>query len=158
MPTLAECEEVIERGRQTFIEVGVALGAIRDGRLYREEYATFEVYCRKRWGMSATHAYRQIAAAKRALLSPIGEIENEHQARRLLEEESQSTIIEYPDEWRELISVMDAIEQFATNDAAQVAANVPRRRIATTAKRLRKLGTYLGRIAWLLEGNEASND
>ena len=47
---LAECEAVIERGQQTFIEVGQALMEIRDSRLYRETHATFEAYCNERWG------------------------------------------------------------------------------------------------------------
>lgn len=34
-------EEVIDRGLATFIEVGQALLAIRDRRLYRMAYATF---------------------------------------------------------------------------------------------------------------------
>jgi hypothetical protein len=46
---LAQCEGVIERGMKSFIEVGTALLKIRDERLYRENYGTFEEYCRKRW-------------------------------------------------------------------------------------------------------------
>ena len=62
--------------------------------------------------------------------------------------------IEPGPEWAALVSVMDAIEAMTDSDAAYVAATVPERRRAATAKRLRKLGTYLGRIAWTLEGNE----
>jgi hypothetical protein len=81
---LAELEGVIERGLQTFIEVGRALLEIRDSRLYRENYSTFEAYCRERWGMSRAHAYRQIEAAQVAeMMSPIGDIPNEAQARAL---------------------------------------------------------------------------
>lgn len=56
--------------------------------------------------------------------------------------------------WNALTSVMDDIEGLTDSDAAYVAATVPVHRRAATAKRLRKLGTYLGRIAWTLEGNE----
>jgi hypothetical protein len=35
--TLAECEGVIGRGLETFLEVGNALFKIRDGRLYRPD-------------------------------------------------------------------------------------------------------------------------
>jgi hypothetical protein len=55
---------VIERGLQTFNEVGGALLAIRDSRLYRDGYDTFEDYCRERWQMERRHAYRLIEAAQ----------------------------------------------------------------------------------------------
>jgi hypothetical protein len=45
---LLECETVIEKGFQTFIEVGIVLLEIRDKRLYRQSYETFEDYCRGR--------------------------------------------------------------------------------------------------------------
>ena len=60
---LAELETVIERGRQTFIEVGAALMEIRDQRLYRETHATFEGYCKERWGFTYRFANLQISAA-----------------------------------------------------------------------------------------------
>lgn len=61
---LNELELVIEKGLQTFVEVGNALMEIRDTRLYREQFGTFEDYCRDRWGMSKMHAYRLIDAAQ----------------------------------------------------------------------------------------------
>ena len=61
---LAQYEAVIERGIDTFVEVGQALVAIRDGRLYRAEYRTFEDYCRERWGFNSPHARRLIRAAE----------------------------------------------------------------------------------------------
>lgn len=83
---LSELETVIERGRVTFIEVGEALAEIRDNRLYRETHATFEAYCRERWGWTSRHANRQIEAAEVvATLGPIGPIPvNEWQARKIL--------------------------------------------------------------------------
>lgn len=84
LSTLAECEAVIERGLATFTEVGEALLRIRDGRLYRETHKTFEAYCRERWGMSKTHANRQIEAAEvGAALTPIGVVPSEAIAREL---------------------------------------------------------------------------
>lgn len=56
--------------------------------------------------------------------------------------------------WLALLSVLDSIEALSNSDAAYVATTVPERRRVATAKRLRKLGTYLGRIAWTLEGSE----
>lgn len=60
---LAGYEAVIERGIGTFVEVGNALLSIRDKRLYRVEYGTFEDYCRERWGMGRTNADELIRAS-----------------------------------------------------------------------------------------------
>jgi hypothetical protein len=56
-------ETVIERGQRTFVEVGLALRAIRDGRLYREQDSTFDAYLRRRWGFSRQRAHQLITAA-----------------------------------------------------------------------------------------------
>ena len=57
-----ELETAIERGVQTFVEVGNALIEIRDSRLYRADYGTFEDYCRERWGFTDRRA-RQLMTA-----------------------------------------------------------------------------------------------
>lgn len=87
-------EAVIERGVQAFTGIGLALAKIRDKRLYRQEYATFESYCQTRWGLSRSRAYRLIDAAtitdamEAALeMSPNGDTPlpaNEGQARELV--------------------------------------------------------------------------
>lgn len=56
-------EATIERGLQTFTEVGNALLAIRDGRLYRQDYGTFEEYCRQKWRLKQSRAYQLMDAA-----------------------------------------------------------------------------------------------
>lgn len=61
---LGRQEAVIDRGLRTFVEVGSALAAIRDGKLYRSGYATFEEYCRERWGFARNYANKMIAAAE----------------------------------------------------------------------------------------------
>lgn len=60
---LRQCEIVIEHGLKTFIEVGNALMEIRDKRLYRIEYSTFEEYCQKRWDLTRRYIDRLINAA-----------------------------------------------------------------------------------------------
>ena len=60
---LDELEAVIERGLKTFVDVGTALLEIRDGRLYRKDFDTFEDYCRERWGFKRSYAYELIDAA-----------------------------------------------------------------------------------------------
>jgi hypothetical protein len=61
---LTRCEDIIKKGMTTFIEVGMALVTIRDQRLYRDEFATFEQYCGKRWSISRPRAYQLIEAAE----------------------------------------------------------------------------------------------
>ena len=72
---LAECEIVIERGLGVFIETGEALMTVRDNRLYRAEFATFEDYCSRRWALEKAHAYRLIDSARvvEMISSPIGD-------------------------------------------------------------------------------------
>jgi len=60
---LDQCEAVIEQGLRTFVDVGNALLTIRDDRLYRREYWTFEEYCEKRWEFSNRRANQFIEAA-----------------------------------------------------------------------------------------------
>lgn len=82
----AELETTIERGLQTFVDVGLALMEIRDARLYRADYGTFEEYCRERWGWTRRHTNRLIASAEVVdNLGPIGPIlpSTESQARPL---------------------------------------------------------------------------
>lgn len=78
---LEECEEVIEQGLATFLDVGSALIRIRDARLYRQEYATFDVYCMTRWGFSDRRARHLMEAAQVGTMVPV---ENERQARELV--------------------------------------------------------------------------
>jgi hypothetical protein len=60
---LAACEDVIERGRMSFIEVGRALMEIKAAGLYRASHGTFEDYVKARWDMGRTYAYYAIEAA-----------------------------------------------------------------------------------------------
>jgi VRR-NUC domain len=77
---LDELEAIIERGLQTFVEVGLALSEIRESHLYREVHATFEDYCRERWDFTDRRARQLIAAAEIGTMVPV---ENERQAREL---------------------------------------------------------------------------
>jgi hypothetical protein len=61
--TLQGCEQVIEEGKRTFVDVGNSLMKIRDGKLYRAEFDTFEDYCQKRWGWTRQRSNQLIDAA-----------------------------------------------------------------------------------------------
>lgn len=81
-----ECEAIIERGLKTFVDVGQALLTMRDNRLYRFQWDTFEDYCRERWNITPQHGHRLMAAAQIIeRLEPMGSIlpESERQARPL---------------------------------------------------------------------------
>ena len=60
---LDELEKEIGKSLLTFINIGKALEVIRDQRLYRENYNTFEDYCRNYWEFSRQRAHQLIAAA-----------------------------------------------------------------------------------------------
>jgi len=66
--SLPDLEAVIERGQQTFYEVGAALLTIRERRLYRDTHATFEDYCRERWDFSRQRAHQLIQASEVAAM------------------------------------------------------------------------------------------
>lgn len=79
---LRACESVIERGQQTFVEVGQALARIRDERLFREDgYTSFDDYCQARWAMRKTYASMLIGASEVA--QEFTNVNNEGQARAL---------------------------------------------------------------------------
>jgi hypothetical protein len=81
---LGELEKIIEAGQRMFIKVGTALAEIRDARLYRPKYKTFEEYCQKNWNLNRSHVYRLIdAAAVARELSPLGDIPSERVAREI---------------------------------------------------------------------------
>ena len=85
---LRKHEDVIQRGKATFLEVGNALLAIRDERLYRQDHSSFEDYCAKRWGFSKRHAYRLIESSEvvETVCDPLGHTpppENERQIREV---------------------------------------------------------------------------
>ena len=61
---LIALERVIDKGKNTFVEVGNALSEIRDSRIYRSSHGTFEDYCRERWDWNKRSAYQFIAAAE----------------------------------------------------------------------------------------------
>ena len=92
-----QLEKVIEKGKQGFIEVGTALLIIREEKLFKDTFCTFEEYCNERWGFTKTHANRFIASAKvTENLAPIGVIQptSESQIRPItkLEPEQQAEV------------------------------------------------------------------
>jgi len=83
---LQSLEAVIERGKQTFIDVGTALMEIKRAKLYRATHKTFENYCTERWNFTRNFAHMQIQAAEVAkeMLTTVN-IPNEKTAREFTE-------------------------------------------------------------------------
>lgn len=83
---LIALEETIEHGKQTFVEVGVALAKIRDEKLYVSDYETFEAYCKGRWGWRKAYCNHIIRAADTVKELPAESatmVASERQAREL---------------------------------------------------------------------------
>ena len=55
---MVELESTIEQNLKGFKMVGYALTVIRDQRLYRVDYDTFEEYCRDTWDLGRSRAYQ----------------------------------------------------------------------------------------------------
>lgn len=62
--TLDEYEDIIRKGFDTFIDVGLALACIRDARLYAPKYGSFREYCEQTWEIGRARAYQLIDAAQ----------------------------------------------------------------------------------------------
>lgn len=65
---LDECERSIDRLRHAFVDAGLALREIRDARLYREHYPTFDAYTLNVHHIRRNYADKLIAAAEAAQL------------------------------------------------------------------------------------------
>jgi hypothetical protein len=61
---LEKAEGTIAKDLKAFVAVGMALTEIRDRRLYRQQYGTFEEYCARRWDFSRRRAYELCAASE----------------------------------------------------------------------------------------------
>ncbi len=92
-------EAAIARGRALGLEAAGALEKIRDLRLYRGRYGTFEEYCREVWGYSKAHINRQIGAGHVVeVLTPIGAtVETESVARPLVGLKDDQIVTAYQD-------------------------------------------------------------
>lgn len=60
---LEKLEARIQRGLQTFVEVGDSLRIIRDDKLFSRDFDSFEAYCESKWGWSKRRGNQLIQAA-----------------------------------------------------------------------------------------------
>ncbi len=61
---LARLERIVQKGLEYLLDMGKALLEIREDRLYRAEFRTWEDYCQQRWGMTRRHAERLLKGAQ----------------------------------------------------------------------------------------------
>jgi len=94
---LNECEAVVSKGIKAFKEVWGALLEIRDSKLYRKEFRTFDDYCVVKWDLSKRYVNRNLKALDTLNnLGPMGPNEmTERQLRPLtnLEPEMQRQVM-----------------------------------------------------------------
>ncbi len=86
---LQEQELIIQKGLMGFIVAGTALRKIKEDKLYKNNYSTYDEYCQQRWSFTPQHANRLIKAAtvvEEIKSESIGSVlpQSEAQARALL--------------------------------------------------------------------------
>jgi hypothetical protein len=72
---LEQLEHVIAGSIQSFLVAGKCLLEVRDRKLYREQYSTFQDYCVKRWGITERRGLelaRATTVAEHLLIGPAG--------------------------------------------------------------------------------------
>ena len=95
---LGRAERTIARGLKSFLAVGMALKEIRDKRLYRQQYDTFEEYCARRWELSRPRAYQLCPASE-----VVTHLSTKVDTKLLPESEAQTrplTRLKEPAQWR----------------------------------------------------------
>jgi hypothetical protein len=157
---LQALEKRIERGMQTFKEVGASLQEVRDSRLYRETHTSFESYCHERWGLERQRAYQLIGANEVIEALPAetsGLVRNEATARELV-----TVMREDPEA---LTTLWQRVTEEATTDGKPITAETVRRvkaevlapRVVPVEDLMRRLLTEASRIKalysqWIAEG------
>lgn len=88
---LAIHEQTIDEGLTTFLAVGNALIDIRQHKLYRAVYRTFEAYCRERFQLKRQRAYELIGAAD--VVNSLSEFSDNNPHPSLPERESHASAL-----------------------------------------------------------------
>lgn len=121
---LDSLEKVIRAGKKTFVQVGSALAEIRDSKLYRADFSTFDKYCQEKWGWNRAYAGKLIEGADvvQSLPDNVSHgIQNERQARELSAVEPERRV-----EVLESAAAAAAAEDrpLTSNDIREAASNI----------------------------------
>lgn len=156
---LARYEAKIKSGLASFIEVGEALSAIRDQRLYLATHGTFEDYCREKWGMSASRARQLVGASSVAQSVTMVTLTSERQARELarVEPERRQEVLEAA-----LAATGGKITAEALRKSAALSKNVaiealPLPTVATANKTAKPLHMTEARELWQIAKGRLDN-
>jgi hypothetical protein len=126
MNTLKERLDTTERGRfrrleatvaegiSSFVVVGEALKEIRDSKLYRESYKTFEKYVDEKWGLERRRAYQLIEAS-----------DTKANLCKILHKNETATSINTESQLRELKDVPAESMAAVIDKAAEIAGDDP---------------------------------
>jgi hypothetical protein len=77
-------EKIVEKHQEAFYEFGLAIMEIRDKKLWRYKYTSWDAYCEQRWGWTTRRVNQRIAAAQLVNSLPSEcVVENEGRARAL---------------------------------------------------------------------------
>lgn len=91
-------EQTVTRDKDAFLRVGAALYEIRESRLYRQDFKSFDEYCDYRWEFTRQYARYLIKALETSKnLETIGfKVASERQARTLdqLEPQDQRVVVQ----------------------------------------------------------------
>lgn len=142
------CEKAIGIGLQAFKQAGKALMLIKEKRLYRAKWSSFEQYLDQRWRISTSYAGRLIDAVEIvARLEGLPEPTTESQVRPLASvppEKQRET-------WEKVVATVPEEQR----TAAAVAAVVAESRHARPSKRKRKKSPRdvvvkgkIGKVRW----------
>lgn len=106
--TLEQCESIIGKNMLSVVEFGKALATIRDLKLYRAGYETWEEYVANRWDIKARTSYQYITAADVfENVRSCAQIEilptNEFQLRQLARLDEQHQV----DAWKQAVKKAD---------------------------------------------------
>jgi chromosome segregation ATPase len=139
-------EQVIEKGLETFYEVGQSLAFIRENRLYRKEFKTFEEYCQEKWGRSRRWANQIIKSSE-----VIGVLESGNHGSQIPETERQArplTKLETPEQQSEAWG--NAVTNTKQEDGKPTAKEVD----AEVKKLREKLRQKEGEVTQLKQANQ----
>jgi hypothetical protein len=109
---LTELENEIREGLATYQQVGEALDEIHAGKFYRPKYKNFKTYLLERWGISKAHAYRLIAAAKVAKMSPKGDVPKTEREANKRKERAKPTPIPESTPTLSIVEDLDVQSEF----------------------------------------------
>ena len=115
----ASLHTVVKDGIETFLQVGVALGKIRDGKLYKSAgFKTFREYSEKEFNFSDRRARQMIDAAR---VGETYQVENERVARAIahVPQEKRDEVVKRASERQDVLTsslISDMHEELVRED------------------------------------------